>query len=315
MNRDHVSPALGAATKQIMTLEEAPQTGYSEKHRYQVNNLISILEQNKLLHELYVYVEFGAGKGLLSSEIALKFRAQQKTSKHILLEISGRQNKCDKLHRQNPFYLRFRTDILDFNMNKIPQILADKGLDKSETAALSVVGISKHMCGYATDISVKALLNCEDKASCHFHGMMIATCCHHKCNAENYLNTQFLLDLGFKQDEVQYLFNFSSWAICNFGKILDDESEQEDEEEQKAAETHQSDAPDTIEKKNQELAPGEHQDTALSQAQKEEIGTKVKRILDLGRVMFLRSKGLPSSLQKYCSPKFSPENFVVIVSP
>lgn len=38
---------------------------------------------------------------------------------HILLELESRRNKMDRLHRDNPFYLRYRTNILDFNVNTI----------------------------------------------------------------------------------------------------------------------------------------------------------------------------------------------------
>lgn len=78
---------------------------------------------------------------------------------HVLLELESRRNKLDRLHRGNPYFLRYRTDILDFNVNSLQTILKGKEYPHAET--LRVVGVSKHMCGAATDLSINTLLNCE----------------------------------------------------------------------------------------------------------------------------------------------------------
>ena len=70
--------------------------------------------------------------------------------------------------------MRFRTDILDFNMNAIPQILSDranpkKNFDEKDNnnkqeinKIIDIVGISKHMCGGATDLTINCLLKCSE---------------------------------------------------------------------------------------------------------------------------------------------------------
>lgn len=83
--------------------------------------MTDILDKYKLLNKHYCYIEFGAGKGGLSSDICSKIKSPE--SIHILLEREKRKLVYDKIHKENPFYLRFTTDIMDFNVNKLPQIL------------------------------------------------------------------------------------------------------------------------------------------------------------------------------------------------
>lgn len=39
-----------------------------------------------------------------------------------------------------------------------------------------------------------------------------------------------------------------------------------------------------------------------------------KRIIDIGRIMKLINLGLRGSIIKYCDKKFSPENFIILIS-
>ena len=100
------------------------------------------MEKYKLINLNYCYIEFGAGKGHLSSEICQHL---DNKSTHILLEIGSRKHVFDKLHKENPFYIRFKTDITHFNVCTLPTILQQKNYPQVEV--LPVIGISKHMCG------------------------------------------------------------------------------------------------------------------------------------------------------------------------
>ena len=82
--------------------------------------MLNVLKQINLLNDKFCYVEFGAGKGLLTHEIAENLKPNK--SAHILLERESRRNKFDKSHRDNEFFMRFRTDIKDFDINKMPVI-------------------------------------------------------------------------------------------------------------------------------------------------------------------------------------------------
>lgn len=54
--------------------------------------------------------------------------------------------------------------------------------------------------------------------------------------------------------------------------------------------------------------------TKLSQEEREVIGRKCKRLIDLGRVHFLQEHGLKSSLKVYIEEFFTPENVVLVAS-
>ena len=46
----------------------------------------------------------------------------------------------------------------------------------SLSAALPVVGIAKHLCGFATDVAMRCMLRAPSAV-----GLGVATCCHHRC--------------------------------------------------------------------------------------------------------------------------------------
>jgi tRNA:m4X modification enzyme len=124
-------------------------TSYKQKDNDQVERLLSLLNKYHLLNQSSVYIEFGAGKGHLSHSIAV---ANQDLSGHVLLERESRRHKYDRFHRDNPHYKRLMTDISDFQIDKVHLILSreDKG---------KVIGVSKHICGMASDLSISTLTN------------------------------------------------------------------------------------------------------------------------------------------------------------
>ena len=109
-------------------------------------------------------MEYGAGKAGLSSFIAT---SANKGSSFIFIEREGRRNKKDYEIKQLGFPVRRELmDIKDFDLSKIDE-------------ALSVVGVAKHLCGGATDLSLTSLMSVgRDRMK----GLAIATCCHHRCD-------------------------------------------------------------------------------------------------------------------------------------
>jgi tRNA:m4X modification enzyme len=97
--------------------------------------------------------------------------------------------------KANPYFQRYKCDISDFDVQKLAQTMAQTAIlsnsklnlnkEVSELNELNVVGVCKHMCGQALDISLRALLKTK------MSGCILASCCHHLCDYENYLNNQF----------------------------------------------------------------------------------------------------------------------------
>lgn len=50
-------------------------------------------------------------------------------------------------------------------------------------------------------------------------------------------------------------------------------------------------------------------------AKRAALGFKCKRIIDIGRLMWLRERGLDAKLVRYVPPSISPENHLLIAKP
>jgi len=262
----------------------------TQKHNQQCENLVQTLNNFGLLKKDVCYIEYGAGKGALSHHIALTVPE----CSNILIELEGRRNKMDKNHRENKVFYRIRANIKDFDVNKIPEIIhgsAQKTMPIEETkeptpSNQEFVGVTKHMCGLASDLTFYSMLNAKKPVVPL--GFSIGTCCHHRCTQELYVNQTFLNEVGITNEQKKPFFHISSWGIYrdNFEKRPQGEKEQE-----------------TV---------AEQDPFKLDSDVKTVLGLQVKRILDIGRVLYLREKGFNCYMVKYCEKVLSPENFVII---
>ena len=135
------------------------------------------------------------------------------------------------------------------------------------------------MCGAATDLTLYSLLNILPPLK--LKGFMISTCCHHRCCSELYANMDYLHKLGFDGTLINPLFNITSWGIYH----------------ENPSDLHRETDIENIK---------------YSKIDKTKLGIQAKRILDIGRVLFLIEKGYESFFIKYCDQSYSPENFVII---
>jgi hypothetical protein len=70
----------------------------------------------------------------------------------------------------------------------------------TETAHGGVIAISKHLCGGATDCSIRAL--CDSSLVPFLGAACIAPCCHQKIRRKEYCNMPFLREMGFCTEHV-----------------------------------------------------------------------------------------------------------------
>ena len=99
-------------------------------------------------------------------------------------------------------------------------------------------------------------------------------------------------------------------------------SEGRDENEDQGVEENEGDGEEDGEEEGKEQEQDEHappkdqhntnRPTDITYAQMAETGKKVKRILDHGRVKFLKHLGLRASQIKYCHPSLSPECIMIV---
>ena len=252
----------------VSSSAKASDISKNQKDDQQLSLMLDLMASYGLLSKKFVYIEYGAGKGHLSHEIAVRNNDE---SAHILLEKEPRRNKFDKNHRTNPNFHRLRTDILNFNINVLGDVLTE--FEKP----LKLIGVSKHMCGGATDLSINSLMRLEGEKGI-LTGLFMVPCCHHLCTLNCYPDPEFLLSLGLKKEEIPIFFKMSSWAVTS----LYDEEEKEKK--------------------------------AIGSFKKTEIGFKVKKIVDIGRCLFLYKKtGRKTLLRKYCELNLTPENMAIVM--
>lgn len=298
------------------------------------------MEKLKLLGPGRCFIEFGAGKGKLSHwvDIALK---DAENVHFILVEKVTTRFKVDGKHKkEKSVFERLQIDIQHLCLNKIPILNKEK---------LPVVGIGKHLCGVATDLTLRCLVetysaSCEerneeplakriknDKTEKEINplakeanenavpekwtpvaGIVIALCCHHRCDWRHYVGKEYFKTLGLGALEFHYFQRMSSWATCgmrktsleasNMIKMRKDcqnvDSEEHDDEGDRNTE-------DSV-----ESTPG-----FLTAEEKKKIGHLCKLLIDQGRIEYLQQKGFNPALQYYTDPVVSLENVLLTALP
>ena len=122
----------------------------------------------------------------------------------------------------------------------------------------------------------------QDEPKSRVAGLIIAFCCHHRCEYSSYVGKEYLQSCGFTADEFPILCSIASWATCGTGKNRDGT-----------------------------VLPY-YEDKDKNATEREIIGRKVKSLINWGRIEYLRSVGFDSKLLYYTTTKVSPENMCMI---
>ncbi|XP_011315241.1 tRNA:m(4)X modification enzyme TRM13 homolog isoform X2 [Fopius arisanus] len=240
----------------------------TRKHLIQNSSILGHIARAGLAREDTCFIEFGAGKGKLTYWLAQMLKDVD-NSTIVLVDRSSHRNKNDnKLRNEETTVktIRIRADIGDLVLSKISEI---KGIKHK-------VGIAKHLCGAATDLTIRCLSQlARDDVNSEVSGLIIAFCCHHRCDYSSYVGKNYLKTCGFTPEEFPILCSIASWATCGTGKsreVLND--------------------PTLI----------------VKWEKRESAGRKVKGLLNWGRIEHLRTLGFDSHLYYYITPEISLEN-------
>lgn len=236
-----------------------------------------------------VFIEFGAGKGGLSHKIN---QTTENKSYHILLERDGVRYKKDK---HSDKMIRFRTDILDFDVNYLDTYFQENFTENFPTLDYNLLGVAKHICGCALDLSLTCLFNYKKNDS--VKGICMASCCHHISRVEYLNNLNFYLNhLNFSIKEIIYLFKATSWIFGPIDQNLNQASNNEGKPNE-----HNS------EKENKKNKIFESRNI-----KKSFIGLISKYIVDFTRINFLISKDMKVFYIKYCDNEITTENNLIL---
>lgn len=278
-----------------------------KKHLLQQASLINILQQSNAFQDDKIFIEFGAGRGALSHWIQKAIKTKQ-NNKYLLVDRQHNRNRLDCYHKgedQGPNFERLNIDIQHLDLGKVESLTGND---------LLVTAVGKHLCGGATDLSLRCLMEasksstsdeCPKKQKQQFmtsrvHTILFALCCYHRCTWSTYVGNDFMISNGFSESDFYRLTKMAAWSTCGFERRENKASEKEiSEEENEHAEVN---------------VPKLHVELGLTSKEQAEIGRMCKRLLDHGRMLYLTSYGYQCKLLKYISDDITPENISLIVT-
>ncbi|XP_037954026.1 tRNA:m(4)X modification enzyme TRM13-like [Teleopsis dalmanni] len=191
----------------ILNAELANQTYGKEtrKHLEQTAALLGILDMKEQLQNSTSFVEFGAGKGQLAYYLA-QLLGDYKNSQVILLDRMSLRHKKDNKIEDRSLVKRIRVDIADFYMDRLDLL----------TKTARTVAVSKHLCGAATDLTLRCILQPTNSVKAT-EFIMIALCCHHRCEWRSFVGKEFCQRHNIIPREFAIITKMVGWAICGTG--------------------------------------------------------------------------------------------------
>ena len=289
-------------------LKHTEQKQHLEKHSIQNEALSDLVFKTGLMDknsENTIVVEFGAGKGGLSEEIN---KINNDKAIYVLLERSGvRFKKENKNEKYNS--IRFKTDIIDFNLNYIDNldkiVKEEKQKKLLEEKGYNIIGIAKHICGCAFDISLTSIFNYAHQE--RIKGLVMATCCHHISRVELLNHLYYYMDtLKLNVKEIIFLFKSTSWLFSHdeIRKLKENKIQEEN--------LNEGENEINLDEKIKNKDEINNIFTKLNLNRKY-IGILAKYIIDIGRCICLMDKGFSKVLYlKYCSNSITTENNVIL---
>ncbi|CAM6095916.1 unnamed protein product [Calypogeia fissa] len=295
---------------------------FQEKHVSQQASLLGNLEAFGLLRaqgkkaeddnkEKWVYVEFGAGRGYLSHMLCDSYGV----SSVVLVERSAYKFKADRTLRQllGVSVERLKTDIEDLRLQGVGSM-----------QGRHFVAVSKHLCGPATDLTLRCCVNVNVDTGLHskpgdqqqrlanfadpiLEGIGIATCCHHLCQWKSYVNKEFFGKLGFSSVDFDMITWLTSWAVNQRGEHGHAELEF-DNNSKKGAQG----SVEALESVGQDKPQLSQTMINLDPRERSLLGRKCKDLLDHGRLLWLKQHGLDVKVVNYISSTITPENKLLL---
>ncbi|KAM0951239.1 putative tRNA:m(4)X modification enzyme [Dioscorea sansibarensis] len=290
------------------------QVPFQEKHAVQQASIIGNMEEFGIISkplgdcdglqgekgegegEGAAIVEFGAGRGYLAHMLADCYGF----NKVFLIERRSYKLKADRSLRQNEslVFERLRIDIKDLNLHAIESL-----------KELPYLAVGKHLCGSATDLTIRCCLPDRRNPNKglpftgrYIQGLALATCCHHLCQWKHYINKDLLSKLGITEPVFHAITWFSSWAVD-----ADHSSELSDKNDQEIHRTIRE-----TEESGKEIRGVDEIIRKMPQLERAVLGFMCKEIIDMGRLLWLRVRGLDAQLRKYVPSNVSPENHLLV---
>lgn len=250
----------------VLTKELEVGTNGHEKRRHlqQTSSIIGILELEGWIKPKTCFIEYGAGKASTSYWIAVIIENLE-GAKVLVIDRASPRNKRDNLVKDRTE--RIRVDISDLDLQQ---------LEPAKNCE-SIVGVSKHLCGGATDLALRCITQGNENGI-NTNGFIICVCCHHQCTWDTFVGKDWLVKNGIDRKTFSIIIKMVSWCVCGDGLNRNKQSLPEFEIERK---------------------------------RKEQIGWRCKRLLDHARVDFMNSKNYEAKLSFYVDKSVTLENVCI----
>lgn len=284
---------------------EALTSAVKVKHAIQNEAIVAHLKLANMWDSQKMYIEWGAGNALLSH-----FIQQQLGSSHLVIDRKTPKGKSDRKRDKSLVWKRITIDIKDLVLDLVPELSEAT----APTATHSMCSFSKHLCGAATDLTIRCLKN--HLLQNRHDSILIALCCHHRCAWQSYIGREFFEDtLGLTRHDFEIMTRMSSWATSGEHPSTSDPSitvvsETVTSETQEAANATSSNL------QNESSTTDElHTDAnalPLTLVERTLWGWRCKRILDVGRAHFMKQLGMETKFRYYVPSQVSLENIVMV---
>lgn len=239
------------------------------RHLIQTSSILGILEDNKLFTTNTCFIDLGAGKGNLSYWLSKAILDDKiENSKVLVIDRASHRHKRDNLIRETGVVDRLRVDIGDLDM---------KELDFCPST--SIVGVSKHLCGRATDFALRCIIN-GNSGNIKTKGFLICVCCHHQITFDSFLGRDWIVKQGVDRKVFNLITKMVSWTTCGDGKSREHHKE-----------------------------VGVNCDEKIKE--RELVGWKCKRLLDFARAEYMRDQGYDAKLCFYVEKEQTLENVCI----
>eukprot|EP00075_Anas_platyrhynchos_P029586 XP_027318839.1 tRNA:m(4)X modification enzyme TRM13 homolog isoform X2 [Anas platyrhynchos] len=284
-----------------------PKNGESAfKHLKQQASILGNMEKLHLLGPGRCFIEFGAGRGKLSHWVDVALQDVEDIQ-FLLVERATTRFKVDGKHKKrDSVFERLQVDIQHLCLNLALRCLVESYAtccegENEEPAAKRPKNDKTEM---AAKSSADNERNKEDVKP--VAGIVIALCCHHKCDWTHYVGREFFQSVGLGPVEFHYFQRMSSWATCGMRETVTSTSE---ESEDHANNTEEHDQPYSKTESGFDTLQG------LPVEERKEIGALCKLLIDHGRIKYLQQRGYRATLQYYTESAVSLENVLLTAVP
>ncbi|CAH0558843.1 unnamed protein product [Brassicogethes aeneus] len=154
----------------------------TKKHLKQASSILGLLFNYDLVKPNTCYIEFGAGRGQLTYWISKSTENLEGTCLLLVERASPKHKRDNKLAKTTEVVQRIRADISDLVLDKLEVI----------NKTTNVVGVTKHLCGEATDLAIRCLTNVKENQN-KVQGAIMTFCCHHRCRWTSYVGKDFFM--------------------------------------------------------------------------------------------------------------------------